>query len=192
MTRKGLVLLTGVILVVGVAFVGWRAAARPFLPAGVGASAPPSAASPTGEPSGSLPSTSLSPTSALSTTPAPGALEPAPSAVATDAPRPAAGRDVAVTVTYSGWDNQAADVEVDGFVAGVVEQGGTCTLTLTSGSATVTQQHPAQADASTTQCGTVTVPGARLTAGQWRAVLGYSSATSSGASTPVSVTVPAR
>lgn len=192
MTRRGLVVLTGVIVVAGVAFIGWRAAARPLLPTGIGAAAPASETAPGGGGSGSLPSTSLSPTRPLATTPAPGALEPAPTAVATDAPRPATGRDVAVTVTYSGWDDRAADVEVDGFVTGVVEQGGTCTLTLTSGSSTVTEQHPAHADASTTQCGTVTVPGSRLAPGSWRAVLGYSSATSNGTSAPVPVTVPGR
>ncbi|GAA4745667.1 hypothetical protein GCM10023328_29860 [Modestobacter marinus] len=95
-----------------------------------------------------------------------------------------------VVVTYSGWVDDTAAVELGAYVAGVVESGGRCTLTLTSGSATATTEVTAEPDASSTSCPTMAVPGAELAPGSWQAVVAYESASASGRSTPVTVAVP--
>jgi hypothetical protein len=109
--------------------------------------------------------------------------------VATDAPVVVSGREVPVTITYFGWDADADEVQLAGFVGGVVEDDGVCTLTLTKGADTVTGRRNGLADASTTSCGEVVVPGNELAAGTWKAVLSYSSAGHAGASEAVDVEV---
>jgi hypothetical protein len=117
---------------------------------------------------------------------------PPPASVATDPPRPVAGGTVDPVVTYAGWEQATASVEVNGYVSGVVEAGGTCRLTLTNGSAEAVAQTAAEPEVSTTTCGLLQVAGGALTAGTWQAVLSYESATSTGRSAPVDVEVPAR
>ena len=112
--------------------------------------------------------------------------------VAVDPVVEATGGSVDVTVTYADWEDSTDAVEVSGFVSGVVEPGGTCRLTLTRGQRTAVVETPGEPDASTTVCGTLSVPGSELSEGTWEAVLSYESATSSGASAPADVTVPAR
>jgi hypothetical protein len=119
--------------------------------------------------------------------------EPAPGApVGTDAPVTATGGNVGITVTWSGWDDKAEVLEVDGFVSGVVESGGTCRLTATRSGETVTVEGEGEPDASTTQCGALTIEADELDEGEWRAVLSYESPTSTGAADPVDIEVPAR
>lgn len=110
--------------------------------------------------------------------------------VATDPPVVATGEQVDVTVTFTGWNSTAGEVQVGGYVAGVVEDGGTCTLTLTKDGQSVTGSRPAAPDAATTACGAVVVPGDRVSAGTWQAVLTYSSAAHSGSSEAWDVEVP--
>jgi len=110
-------------------------------------------------------------------------------AVATDEPDVVTTAEVPVTITYFGWDPDSRAVQVAGFVGGVVEDGGVCTLTLTQGGATVSEEKRALADASTTSCGEVSVPGAELGAGTWQAVLTYSSSGHAGTSEAVDVEV---
>jgi hypothetical protein len=115
--------------------------------------------------------------------------------VATDPPArstgsDSAGGDVSVLLTYSGWNASAAQVEVDGYVPGVAEDGGTCTLTLTKGGASVTASVPGTENVADTDCGGAAVPGSKLSQGSWTAVLNYDSATTHGASSPVEVQVP--
>jgi hypothetical protein len=102
--------------------------------------------------------------------------------VATDEPVEATGEEVQVTVTFAGWNAGAAQVQVGGYVAGVIEDGGTCTLTLTKDGQTVTGRSEAVADASTTACGAVTVPGDQVSDGTWSARLAYESAAHVGTS----------
>jgi hypothetical protein len=80
-------------------------------------------------------------------------------------------------------------VEVGGYAA-VVEPVGTCTLRLTHGTQVVTLKHAATADATTVACGGFSVPRKELTAGQWQAVLGYTSSRSTGQAPAVAVKVP--
>ena len=114
-----------------------------------------------------------------------------PTSVATDPPMtPDPGSDVAVQITYSGWDAGTQSVEVDGYVADVAESGGTCTLTLTQGGTSVTASVQANREPSVTSCSGARIDRAQLSPGTWAAVLSYDSATSRGASSPAQVAVP--
>jgi hypothetical protein len=119
--------------------------------------------------------------------------KPDPTDVATDAPvtvTPNADGGLPVVLTFADWNGTTEAVEVDGYLAGIVEDGGSCTLTLTQGGTTVTAEVPGTADAATTSCGGAAVPGRQLAPGTWTAVLGYRSGTTTGSSAPAEVTVP--
>jgi hypothetical protein len=108
-------------------------------------------------------------------------------AAVTDPPRPS---DTEVVLSFVGWDEDTSSVQVGGYVTPVVEDGGTCTVDLTRGDVTVEVSGPAVADATTTVCGGLTVPGDQLSAGTWEAVLRYESPLTSGASESLPVEVP--
>ena len=128
---------------------------------------------------------------------------PAVPTYATDAPVPApssttadggqdAGAEPAgpgdVVVTYQSWDAATAVVEVGGYVDGLSEDGGTCTLELTRDGEQVSGESTGLGDASTTSCGTlqVTLPGGDVA--DWTAVLAYRSDTGTSTSEPFTVT----
>jgi hypothetical protein len=109
--------------------------------------------------------------------------------IATDEPVVVSGTVVPVVVTFSGWNAVSEEVQVGGYVPGVVEDGGTCTLTLTQGDRSVAAEADATADAATTACGAVTVRGTELSDGTWSAVLSYESADRAGAADAVDIEV---
>jgi hypothetical protein len=113
-----------------------------------------------------------------------------PEDVATDESYRAPDGWADVALTFAEWDDSSASVQVNAFVGGLVEDGGTCTLTLTRGADTRTAAVPSSADAATTICPSMTVPGDQLGSGTWQARVTYSSATATGASQPVEVAVP--
>jgi hypothetical protein len=133
--------------------------------------------------------TSTAPTEyGLPTTAAPGTD---PTDVATDPPvTRAPDADAPVVITYVVWETGDRAVEEGSFVQGVVESGGTCTLTLAKGDVVVRQSAPAEPDATTTSCGGISVPRSRLSAGTWSAVVSYESATTQGSSDATEVAVP--
>ena len=117
-------------------------------------------------------------------------VEPGPGrAAATDEPPATAGGSVDVVVTHADWDDSGGMLEVAGFVSGVVEDGGTCRLTATSDRRTTTTETLGAADATTTSCGTLTIPRADLSPGTWDLVLSYESPRASGASASSSLSV---
>ena len=149
-----------------------------------GSSALPSATAP----SASTSAQAAVPTATATTPTSPESTRPTTSPPTAAASSPAV-KQVTVTVTFSGWNASAGSIVVGGY-ADTVETTGTCTLTLTSGGVAVSQTVAAQIDATTTSCCAVSVPGSKLTSGQWQAVLTYASPTSVGASIPVTVEVP--
>jgi hypothetical protein len=131
-----------------------------------------------------------------------GSDQTAGAAMTSDATQPTAGQTVAtdtpvvvttstapVVMTYSGWNASAKQAMAGGYVTGVIEDGGTCTLTLTHAGVSVSAQGPARPDAATTACGGLSIPGSKLSAGTWKAVLSYSSKTSTGSSSSVDIAV---
>lgn len=112
--------------------------------------------------------------------------------VATDAPAPTEepGEEVAPQITYYGWDDAIGGVEAGGIVMGVVESGGTCTLTLTQGATSVDVSVEAVDNVTSTSCPAMTVPGDRLATGTWQASLSYDSGDFRGVGDAVEVQVP--
>ncbi len=96
-----------------------------------------------------------------------------------------------VVLTYVSFDAAGGGVIAGGYEAPVVEDGGTCTLTLTRGGVTVTATSPASADATTSVCDNLTVDRSELAAGTWTAVLGYQSGAAHRQSVQKTVEVPA-
>jgi hypothetical protein len=130
---------------------------------------------------------------AATTQPAPGT----PSAAAMDpvgsgAPTATPGEKAQVALAYAEWDAAGSRLEAAGFVADVIQSGGVCTVTAIRNGTVVEVAVDAEADATTTNCGVLTVPGDRLVAGDWQVALSYRSATHQGTSQPLTVTVPAR
>jgi len=179
--------------------------------------APPSSAGPSASPTGSAtagtasttvhgdasPRTTVVPGAAVRTGPVdPTAGDPSrntsgpvfttepPASVVTDAPTTAGKGRADVAVSYAAWDATSSSVEVDAYVGALVEDGGTCRLTLTKGPVTRTVSGAASADATTTICDPLSVAGAQLSTGTWRVVVAYRSASSSGTAAPVEVVVP--
>jgi hypothetical protein len=104
----------------------------------------------------------------------------------------AGAKTVPVALTYVDWDPTGGQVEASGFVPEVVELGGSCTLSLAKGDLHVETTRTAEPDATTTNCGLLTIAGDKVPAGTWTAALSYRSTKSQGTSAPMSVTVPAR
>ncbi len=96
-------------------------------------------------------------------------------------------KSVTPVIVYSG--TTSANAEVTGYVSGVVEEGGTCTVTLTKDGQKVTESKTATADATNTSCGLITIARTRLSPGTWSATLAYSSNTAEGTSTSKSIEV---
>lgn len=85
-------------------------------------------------------------------------------------------------VTAEQYDNT---VEVTSYISGIIEDGGTCTITLTKGTDKITKTVTGVRDAKVTRCPIVTVPLAEFPSkGNWTAVVTYSSTAATGASQP--------
>ncbi len=92
-------------------------------------------------------------------------------------------------MTSALWNATTRAVEVSAYVP-VIETDGTCTLTLTSGTATARADGKAFADASSTSCGLLSIAGSELKAGTWQATVAYDSPHTHGVSHAQGVTVP--
>jgi hypothetical protein len=114
-----------------------------------------------------------------------------PTVIAHDPPvsrAPEAGASVFVTDAI--WNSGTKSVEIGSFVQGVVESGGTCTVTMTKDGKTASASGAAEEGATTTWCGVIAVPASQLSSGRWSAVVTYKSASTHGSSDPKQVTVP--
>jgi hypothetical protein len=148
--RKGLRLLVGVVAVGGAAVAGY-VVSHSADPAQVAAVADP-----------------WQPTGAAAVSPPPAD----PADVATDTATPASA---AVQITYSGADDATQGVTVGAYVAGLIEDGGTCAMTLTLDGKSASAESAGLADASTTSCGQLLVPFSELSAGTWAVEVTYAS-----------------
>lgn len=136
---------------------------------------------PTGPDETSTPSAtdtaSQSPTASATTSPAETETAP-PTSAATSPTQPSASStpttaiaqtDVAVRLTYAGATNTT--VEAAGFAE--VTSPGTCTLKVSGSSGSATASGQTYEDATTTSCGTLSVPRADVGEGPWRVQLGF-------------------
>ena len=135
------------------------------------------------EESGAL---AVEPNDALAGAPLPDAVAPTEGDLERPADPALAAADVQITLAST--DLVAGAVLASGFVP-EVEADGTCTLTLTRGDDVRTIEAPAEADATTTVCGGLTMTTTGLPLGDWHATIGYQSATRSGVSAPTTVTI---
>lgn len=133
----------------------------------------------------------VAPPSSQSAAPSPsrGSAPASPTAAPTAASPTTDPAQVAVQLTSAAWSAADQAVEVSAFVP-VVEEGGTCTVTLTSGSRSAQASGPAYPDASSTSCGLLSVPAAQLGSGTWTAVVTYRSSLTRAISDPTPVEVP--
>lgn len=99
-----------------------------------------------------------------------------PEDVATDTATPSAA---ALVITYSEADAAGDAVMVGAYVAGLIEDGGRCTMTLTLDGASVSTGTDGVADVGTTSCGQMSAPLAELSPGTWTVDVTYSSPTGS-------------
>jgi hypothetical protein len=80
-------------------------------------------------------------------------------------------------------------IEINSYVTGVVEDGGTCTLSLRKGDLTITKTGTAFKDATTTICAPFLVPSNELEPGKWTALVAYTSNSASGISEEINFSV---
>jgi hypothetical protein len=105
-----------------------------------------------------------------------------PSSVATAAPTTAADARTAVVpyITTADWDASAKSIDVAAIVPGIVEGGGSCVVTLTSGSTTRTATGGGVAASSYTGCEAVTFTA--VPTGAWQVRVRYDSTKAAGSS----------
>ncbi len=90
----------------------------------------------------------------------------------------------AVTPTIVDATQYGNDIEVRAFIPGIVEEGGTCTVTLTKGAESIKRDSAGIANTSDTQCSAFVIPrSAFSSAGDWSAVVSYKSGAHQGSST---------
>ena len=134
------------------------------------------------------------PTASATGTPAP-VPSATPTATATPVPTPSPsisrGSRTAVKpfVTAASWDQPSGTLTVTALVPNLVELDGTCTVTATNGSTTLSASATSAPGANDTECNPMTLSGSRLTAGTWSLVVTYSSKRSVGVSAAHTVTV---
>jgi hypothetical protein len=195
------VLVVVVLAGAGTGWAVWHARNRGAEPAaGPSASAtatPGPAASPTPSSSGDAPAGDPAPAQ-----PDPGGgqtAQPGPGEPGTGQPGSSGGaaagtedlRPASVRVVYADWDAASSGLLVAAVVTDVVEDGGTCTVTASRDGAQVSVTGSATADATSTTCGEIAVPGSRLGgSGTWSVTVAYRSATAAGASAATDVAVP--
>jgi hypothetical protein len=90
-----------------------------------------------------------------------------------------------VTVEITTYRQQSTTFDVNSQVNGVVESGGTCTLSMiatSNPSEKITQSRLSEANASNTTCGVISVPLSKLHAGTWNVSVAFSSSDAQGKS----------
>lgn len=95
-------------------------------------------------------------------------------------------------VTLAGVDVDGQNVTVAGLVTGVIEDGGTCTFVMTSGTSggVVEVTSVGVANVSNTVCPTTQSPIASFTKGPWNVVLDYASDATTLSSAPLALEIP--
>lgn len=91
----------------------------------------------------------------------------------------------AVVPIISAWgqpNGPGTDFAANGYIPGIVENDGMCTLTLTMSNITATVSKKSLENAQSTSCGQIAIPYNQLSRGEWNATLSYDSASSKGTS----------
>lgn len=108
----------------------------------------------------------------------------------TNNPTPPPGQKNSVTPLITAWGQvPSGNVEVAGYVNGVIESGGTCTAKLEKSGQVATASQAATPNAQNVSCGFIAVERSKLSPGTWSVTLTYSSANSEGSSQSLQVEV---
>ena len=95
-----------------------------------------------------------------------------------------------VSPVISTWSQSSKkNLELSGFVPGIVEDGGKCILVMEKDSNKVTTEKSAKSDAQSTICGVIEVDITKLSTGIWKTTLNYESAKYKGSSDKVDVEI---
>lgn len=93
-------------------------------------------------------------------------------------------------IVVAGADLDGLNVSASGYVAGVVEDGGTCTFVFTRPEQRLESSRESVSNVTTTSCGFVQVPIAQFTKGTWQVVLTYTSGALTVTSPPTDLEIP--
>lgn len=140
-------------------------------------------------PLGAPAETAALPTTTGATTP--GSAPPSVSPLSTPTPVPetsSPGR-ASADVVLASWLADGSGVSASAYVAGVLEDAGTCTLHVRLGEQELTATRSGRATGQNTSCGLIEIPAERLSDGQWELWIDYSSARTAGESGHVTVDV---
>lgn len=95
-----------------------------------------------------------------------------------------------ISPLISTWgQNDSKNLEVSGFIPGIVENDGKCTLVLEKDGEKVAVEKSARSDAQSTICGLFEVGSGQLNSGVWKATLSYTSSKYHGTSDTVDMEV---
>ena len=106
--------------------------------------------------------------------------QPTPGASSTN---PGSKKQVTPVIT------NASQEQINAYVPGVFEEGGSCTATLTKGNKTVTKTSTGFQNVSYTSCAPINISGQLTERGTWSLVLSYNSTTAEGKSAAASLEV---
>lgn len=95
-----------------------------------------------------------------------------------------------VDVVLAAWQVTESGIEASAYVAGVVEEGGTCVLSAQQEDTVLQVRGGATPTGQNVSCGFLTVPAAELGAGEWQIWFEYSSPASFGVSGAVVLEAP--
>lgn len=98
-------------------------------------------------------------------------------------------KSVKPVIGYIGQNSPGSEVQANGYVPGVIEKDGMCTLTLTKNDSSVKDSRVSIDNVQDTSCGLMIIPKSKLSNGTWTATLSYNSTKSSGTSEKVTVEV---
>jgi cytoskeletal protein RodZ len=101
--------------------------------------------------------------------------------------RPTEGSKTSVKPVIGYIEVSGGQVNANGFISTMIEEGGTCTLSLTKGSEAVRTTNTALADAQSTVCGLMQISTSQLGSGEWTATISYSSDNYEGTSDPQTI-----
>jgi cytoskeletal protein RodZ len=146
----------------------------------------------------STPRTTSSSTPRPTASGTPGASDQDPSGASTTPvttnPQPSSTASPPVTVkkvvpSMSYYAYNSGTLTLGGGVSGLVENGGTCTVSVWQGASTVTQKFAAKAGPSSTDCGAMSISSTKFTSGTWNLTITYSSPDAQGTSPATQVSL---
>lgn len=96
-----------------------------------------------------------------------------------------------VSPVITSWRQARAgsDLLINGYVPGIIEDSGKCTVTLNKGDKNTSATVSGNQNAQNTSCGQITISSAKIEPGEWNAVLSYRSETATGTSSSVKMEV---